>query len=604
MINKMKTRKGGYKRGVSNSAMYQLKLNPEGDAIDCSIERLDGESNQAYANRIEKIFESARVPNQQNLYQFNSLSLHPSEGDKFTDAQMIEMAKEVYLRNGVKNGLTENRHTMFVVERNTKHHHVHAMIHLTDLTTKKVNNKMIDYNPIIQKLELKYGLYNEHRKPKDEDEHKKTFKKELNNILDNALTASEFLLLADAAGFAISHSGQEAYSLTKDDQKFKASDLGMSYKTLKARLGDDPEFTATLASLHEKNPQNDDSGSITAPTNEAPATELPATTIPTNETPVSEALVNRAPAKKASAPQPAPQHQEDEEEEKSKRNYSNYGSQSSNDHKEKMADFYKGLKMQKTLYANYHHDDRGNYYFNKNDQKAFEFDASTGRVKFDRVTPSSARAGLQKLMEDKNTRDMYLSGGAKFKREMWLQFHLTNMQEKGYTLSGFRPSKSDLLELEKKQIEQHNFLNPKNESNTKSLPSVKPKVADAAVDDKKQLEKMKLENPAFKKPTEQNTNKALSTESGIGKNAADAADVIGRKSKKIGKRIVKAPAQALVKGVVNAIDVFSTHDAKGPMNEKLSEMRVNETLIKNSQASAENAAHQEERHRLQKLRPQ
>lgn len=133
----MKLRKGGYRRGVSNSAMYQLKLNPEGDAIDCSIERLDGESNQAYANRIEKIFESARVPNQQNLYQFNSLSLHPSEGDKFTDAQMIEMAKEVYLRNGVKNGLTENRHTMFVVERNTKHHHVHAMIHLTDLETKR-----------------------------------------------------------------------------------------------------------------------------------------------------------------------------------------------------------------------------------------------------------------------------------------------------------------------------------------------------------------------------------------------------------------------------------------------------------------------------------
>ncbi|MFG0764446.1 relaxase/mobilization nuclease domain-containing protein, partial [Aeromonas media] len=130
MINKMKMRKGGYRRGVSNSAKYLLKTKPEGDAIDCSIERLEGETDQAYANRIEKIFESARVPNQQNLYQFNMLSLHPSEGDKFTDAQMIEMAKEVYLKNGVKNSSNENRHYMFVVERNTEHHHVHAMIHL------------------------------------------------------------------------------------------------------------------------------------------------------------------------------------------------------------------------------------------------------------------------------------------------------------------------------------------------------------------------------------------------------------------------------------------------------------------------------------------
>jgi hypothetical protein len=292
----MKLRKGGYRRGVSNSAKYLLKTNPQGDAIDCSIERLDGESDQAYANRIEKIFESARVPNQQNLYQFNSLSLHPSEGDKFTDAQMIEMAKEVYLRNGVKNGLTENRHTMFVVERNTKHHHVHAMIHLTDLETKKVNNKMIDYNPIIKKLELKYGLYNEHRKPKTEDEYKKKFKTDLKAILENALTASEFLMLVNSAGFDIHHSGKDAYSLTKDDHTFKASDLAVSYKTLKAALGDDPEFAATLALLHKDKAGNDGSVSITAPTDEAPA--------PTNQ-----------PQKKpAPAPEPDPFDEYDDHE--------------------------------------------------------------------------------------------------------------------------------------------------------------------------------------------------------------------------------------------------------------------------------------------------
>lgn len=262
MINKMKMRTGGYANGVANSAQYLLKTNPKGDAIDCSIERLEGESDHAYAQRIEKIFESARVHNQKNLYQFNSLALHPSEGDKFTDAQMIEMAKEVYLRNGVKNGLTENRLTMFVVERNTKHHHVHAMIHLTDLETKKVNNKMIDYNPIIQKLELKYGLYNEHRKPKEEPENKKKLKDDLKAIRDQSISPSEFLILANQAGYEIHHNGNDAYSLTKDDQTFKASDLGMSYKTLKKALGDDPEFSNTLARLHTDKPENAVFGSI------------------------------------------------------------------------------------------------------------------------------------------------------------------------------------------------------------------------------------------------------------------------------------------------------------------------------------------------------
>lgn len=263
MINSMETRTGGYANGVANSAQYLLKTNPEGDAIDCSIERLEGESDHAYAQRIEKVFESARVHNQKNLYQFNSLALHPSEGEKFTDAQMIEMAKEVYLKNGVKNGLTENRHTMFVVERNTKHHHVHAMIHLTDLETKQVNNKMIDYNPIIQKLELKYGLYNEHRKPKEEPENKKQLKDDLKAIRDRSITPSEFLILANQSGYEIHHNGNDAYSLTKDNQTFKASDLGMSYKTLKKTLGDDPEFCNTLTRLHTDKPENAVSGSIT-----------------------------------------------------------------------------------------------------------------------------------------------------------------------------------------------------------------------------------------------------------------------------------------------------------------------------------------------------
>lgn len=514
MINKMKLRKGGYRRGVSNSAKYLLKTNPKGDAIDCSIERLEGESDQAYANRIEKIFESARVHNQQNLYQFNSLSLHPSEGDKFTDAQMIEMAKEVYLRNGVKNGLTENRHTMFVVERNTKHHHVHAMIHLTDLETKKVNNKMIDYNPIIKKLELKYGLYNEHRKPKDENEYNKTFKKELKTILDNALTASEFLMLADAAGFDIHHSGKDAYSMTKDDQTFKASDLAVSYKTLKAALGDDPEFAATLALLHKDKAGNDGSMSITAPTDEAPAT----------------------------------------------------------------ANSVKSKKIQKTLYANYHHDDEGNYYFNGNNKKAFEFDASSNTVTHRSATPSSIKAGLQKLTEDGKPCSLYVKGGEKYKRETWLQFHLMKLDEKGYSLDGFKPSKQDLELLEQKLADKNKFYNRKEESNVKALPTQSVVEKPAVSLDKKENEK----------PAEKITDTESKNISGAVSNIANVA--------------VKVAANVLDGAVEKMADMTQSFSA-GTMEEKLSEMRALDAGIQSQKNEAEDVHYQNERRRRNQLRP-
>lgn len=500
MINKMKMRKGGYRRGVSNSAKYLLKTKPEGDAIDCSIERLEGETDQAYANRIEKIFESARVPNQQNLYQFNALSLHPSEGDKFTDAQMIEMAKDVYLKNGVKNSSNENRHYMFVVERNTKHHHVHAMIHLTDLTTKKVNNKMIDYNPIIKKLELKYGLYNEHRKPKTEDEHKKKFKTELKAILENALTASEFLMLANGAGFDIHHNGNDAYSMTKDGQAFKASDLAVSYKTLKAALGDDPEFAATLASLHTEKPGNDGYGSIGGDFHDE-----------------QSAIIER-----------------------------------------------RAKKSNRVRDTRFDTPDGHDFFYKDTNKKAFEYSALLGKATFNTNSPMAIKAGFQKLTENGKPQTLHLSGTDDFKRQAWLQFNMMGLDKKGYSLKGFEPT---------------------------------------AVD-KAQLEKTKHENPAFKKPIQENNIKALPTEKAPEKpTIADQAGVVKDAGMNVAAKATAVAANVLEGALDKAIDVFSVHDAEGPMHEILSEMRVQDAQIENQKQSAENEAHQNERRRRQQLRP-
>ena len=496
MINKMKLRKGGYRRGVSNSAKYLLKTKPEGDAIDCSIERLEGESDQAYANRVEKIFESARVPNQQNLYQFNSLSLHPSEGDKFTDAQMIEMAKEVYLKNGVKNGLTENRHTLFVVERNTKHHHVHAMIHLTDLETKKVNNKMIDYNPIIKKLELKYGLYNEHRKPKDEDEYKKTFKKVLKTILDNALTASEFLMLANGAGFDIHHSAKDAYSMTKDGQTFKASDLAVSYKTLKAALGDDPEFAATLASLHTEKPGNDGFGSIGGDFHD-------------EQSSITEKRIK---------------------------------------------------KSNRVLDTRFDTPDGHDFFYKDTNKKAFEYSALLGKATFNTNNRMAIKAGFQKLTEKGRPQTLHLNGNDDFKRNAWLEFHMMQLDQKGYSLKGFTPTAND----------------------------------------KAELEKLKLENPAFKKPAQENNITSSSTDF-TSKN--DAVSSAKGSAKEVASTTMDA-AVGLLSGLVNAaVDVLTSKDTVGLQSEMLSEMRVLAAQAETKKQNAESEHHQNKRSRLQKPSP-
>lgn len=510
MINKMKMRTGGGNK-TRTSANYLLKTNPEGDAIDCTIPRLDGESNMEYATRIKTIFESARVPNQKNLYQFNALSLHPSEGGKFTDEQMIEMAKEVYLYNGVKNSFNDNRHYMFVVERDKNHHHVHAMIHLTDLETKKVNNKMIDYNPIIKKLELKYGLYNEHRKPKDEDEYKKAFKKELKTILDNALSPSEFLMLANGAGFEINHNGNEAYSLTKDDQTFKASDLGMSYKLLKKALGDDPEFAATLASLHNKKAGN-----------------------------------------------------------------GGYGSIGGDFHDEQSAITERRIKSNRVLDTRFDSSNDHDFFFKGTNKKAFEYSHSRGRVDFNNTSPMAIKAGLQKLTENLKPQDLKVNGPEYAKRGIWLQFHMMNLDQKGFSISGFTPTAND----------------------------------------KAQLAKMKLENPAFKKPDE-----AISAPKNV-----TATPAVAGKSDRVShtdlesftkfkvadtqlqpktkaQSAAQSGAAGLLAGTVEKLTDMSGSFSGNLMSEKLSEMSSLNTEIKNKRESAENQQHQEKRHRLQKLKP-
>ncbi|MEV2040443.1 relaxase [Pseudomonas aeruginosa] len=390
MINRVRSRTGGYKNGVSNTVKYQLKTSPtkEDDSFDSSIPRIEGESDYEYAKRVERVFEAARVPNQKQLYQHNTLSFHPDESKELSNKQIMEIAKEFYLKEGLGD---KSRHYVFVVERDTKHAHVHAAIHLTDLESKRVNNKMVNYNPIATRLEKKYGLYQVDRSPTPFNENeptndkKKEFKDDLKSLMKTASTASGFLVAANAAGYEILHNGNAAYSLEKDGETFKASDVGASYKTLKARFGDDPGFPATLARLDKKNAENGPIGSIGGP-----------------------------------------QFMTAEEYDKRQK------------------------KMNRVLDLRFDTQDGQSYKWNGSNREAFIYENNSAT--FYTTSPTAIKAGFQRLAENaKNEKDkeMYLTGTNDFKRNAWLEFHKMNLDQKGFSLSGYTPSNQDKLDLER-----------------------------------------------------------------------------------------------------------------------------------------------------------
>lgn len=80
--------------------------------------------------------------------------------------------------------------------------------------------------------------------------NKQHMKDALNTYLDNASSPSDFINQITENGFNVIHNGKSSFSIQHGGQIFKASELGLSYKTLKAKLGDDTFFEQTLKNKH------------------------------------------------------------------------------------------------------------------------------------------------------------------------------------------------------------------------------------------------------------------------------------------------------------------------------------------------------------------
>lgn len=80
--------------------------------------------------------------------------------------------------------------------------------------------------------------------------NKEEMKTDLKVFLQQSSSPSEFINKITDNGYNVIYNGKTSFSIQHEDQIFKASELGLSYKTLKAKLGDDSGFEQTLKNKH------------------------------------------------------------------------------------------------------------------------------------------------------------------------------------------------------------------------------------------------------------------------------------------------------------------------------------------------------------------
>ncbi|MBK1802752.1 relaxase/mobilization nuclease domain-containing protein [Pseudomonas aeruginosa] len=249
-------------------------------------------SKREIANAIAKSIEndiSVRTKGRKQSVrsQHDMVSFHTD--DKVTPAQAKEIVKELY----EKTHNLSNRKFALGVHIDTDEIHVHIVWALKDFSGKCYNVSN-DYRVIereCEKLEQKYNLIvPENRISRDMDEldkikdltlqdkkdiinkkykdkhlstkermldvrgivsNKKQMKDALKPYLDNASSPSDFINQITENGFTIIHNGKSSFSIQYQDQIFKASELNLSYKTLKTKLGEDEAFEQTLTAKHK-----------------------------------------------------------------------------------------------------------------------------------------------------------------------------------------------------------------------------------------------------------------------------------------------------------------------------------------------------------------
>ena len=417
--------------GISGTMNYALE---KAELVDGSEAKFDGTSIKDYNklgvkkfNQINNKFEPKTGRKQEVLAIHEVISF--SAKDLITNEQALDIALSVW-KKAINLDNRKYRVAVHDKDDNGKTH-VHLIWNKRDNKGKPYEQKN-DYE-LFEKLchqaELKHGLEevknrkylkpnmptnpqgpNEYRLENRGIKSEKTkFKEAVTSATDKAMTAGEFLEFLDNDGFTLITNGNNAYSLEKDGQIFKASEVGASYKALKARFGDDPQFGDTLARLGVKTAPVCDFGSIGGDFHD-------------EQSSITERRIK---------------------------------------------------KSNRVLDTRFDTTDGHDFFFKGTNKKAFEYSQSRGRVDFNNTSPMAIKAGLQKLTENLKPQDLKVNGPEFAKRGIWLQFHMMGLDTKGFSINGFTPTASDKAQLEKMKYENPSFKKPIEANDVTALPNEK-----------------------------------------------------------------------------------------------------------------------------------
>ena len=401
------------KRGIKKTANYILK--DKGCCLyEASFIHRPNTIKNDLANRL-----SSEIDDDVNFYNSNRkigstqqvrtyhdiVSFHTN--DDMNPQKALQIAKELY----EKTHNLSNRKYLMAVHNDTDEMHVHIIWSVRDNNGKTYKQKD-DYRIIeieCDKLEDKYKLI----KPKNRKatstnkndieplpstnermldvrgivSNKKKMKDALKPYLDNASSPSDFINQITENGFNVIHNGKSSFSIQLDDQIFKASELNLSYKTLKAKLGEDEEFENTLSKKHQVKKQVEDCFLLSS--DKKPD------------------FMNRVNPKSVLS---------------TKFKYER--------HNDKVEYFYNTYNSKKSFE---YYKDPSKVLFNDTSRQSAK--AGLQRLLADSNPPST----------------FTVSGGNHFKKNIWLEFQLMGLEAKGFKLEGYQPKPVDLEELKKIQ---------------------------------------------------------------------------------------------------------------------------------------------------------
>lgn len=395
---KLSTQKS--KGETQNTLGYGLKK-----SILIDSNRLQTGTTQEFIEFLAKKIDKSCKGKQKNTSFHEMVSFDPS--DKITPEQALAIAKELYSDT---HGL--NREHAFAVHTDTKQIHVHFIWAPRDFNNK-IYNQVDDYLIIEHKLtelEKKHGLFQvTNRKSINPDletkplesrnekalevrgikSHKKAFKEEIEIAFKDAATTTAFLANLNKQGFDIIPNGQNAYSLEKEGQIFKASELGIQYSKLKNKLQEKHQFSELMEHYSKKASRYNEELNLTTSVD---------------------------------------------------------------------VEFLKKNKFKTVLDKKFTHQEVGgnveHFFKNSTSQKAFEYYKDPSKVTFQDLSRDSIKAGLQRLTTDmKKPGPLYVHGPDYAKKKMWMEFKMMNLEAKGFTLSGYKPTQQDLKELEQRKAD-------------------------------------------------------------------------------------------------------------------------------------------------------